>query len=263
MVAHARVKVLASKMCVSCSRLHLEDAVLNRQKRHIKGTASEIEDQNVLLTGALLVKTVRDRCRCRLVDDTQHIQAGNRARVLGRLSLRVVEVRRNSDHGVLHSAAKIHLSSLLHLHKHHRRDLLRRELLLLALELNADVRLVTLLGDNLERPVLHVVLDNCVLELAADKALRVEHRVDRVHRDLVLGGVTDETLGVSEGNVRRGRAVTLVVGNDLNAIVLPHTDTRVGCAKVNSDSWAVVRHFSLNVFGLKVGAKLRFFSFYA
>lgn len=40
---------------------------------------------------------------------------------------------------------------------------------------------------------------------------------------LVLGGISDETLAVCETNVGRGRSVTHVVGNDLNAIILPHT----------------------------------------
>jgi hypothetical protein len=48
--------------------------------------------------------------------------------------------------------------------------------------------------------VLHVGLDLSVGELATDEALCVEDGVDGVHGDLVLCGVTNETLGVSEGN---------------------------------------------------------------
>ena len=50
-------------------------------------------------------------------------------------------------------------------------------------------------------------------------------RVGGVHGDLVLGGITDQTLGVGEGDERGCCAVTLVVGDDLNTIVLPDTDT--------------------------------------
>lgn len=42
---------------------------------------------------------------------------------------------------------------------------------------------------------------------------------------LVLGGATDETLGVGEGDIGRRGALTEIVGNDLHGVVLPHTDT--------------------------------------
>ncbi len=56
----------------------------------------------------------------------------------GYLTLRVVEVSRDSDHGSPHGlvSSEEGLSSLLHLDQHHGADLLRREALLLVLELN-------------------------------------------------------------------------------------------------------------------------------
>ena len=53
-------------------------------------------------------------------------------------------------------------------------------------------------------------------------------RVVGVHGDLVLGAMTDEVLGVDEGGVGRGGAVALVVGDDLDAVMLPDAETRVG-----------------------------------
>ena len=84
--------------------------------------------------------------------------------------------------------------------------------------------------------MLHVGLDLSILELAADEALGVEDGVVRVHGDLVLGGVTDEALGVGEGNERGGGAVTLVVGDNLNAVIAVDTHARVGSTKIDTDS---------------------------
>jgi hypothetical protein len=66
---------------VARRRLHLEDAVLDREKRDVEDAAAEVEDEHVVLA-ALLVEPVRDRGRRRLVDDAQHVHAADRARVL-------------------------------------------------------------------------------------------------------------------------------------------------------------------------------------
>jgi hypothetical protein len=83
-------------------------------------------------------------------------------------------------------------------------------------------------------------------ELAADEALGVEDGVLRVHRGLVLGGVADHALRLREGDERRGGAVTLVVGDDLDAVILPDADARVRGAEVNAHSrslnFAVLAH---------------------
>jgi hypothetical protein len=73
-VDHSVVKVLASQMGISSSRLHLEDAVLNGQDGHIEGTTSQVEDQHIALALALLVQPVGDCSSRRLVDDTKNIE---------------------------------------------------------------------------------------------------------------------------------------------------------------------------------------------
>ena len=226
-------------MRVTRRRLHLEDAVLDRQQRHIEGTAAQIEDQNVLLT-ALLVQTVRNGSSRRLVDDTHHVQSSNHTSILRRLTLRVVEVRGHRDHRVLHLLAQIRLRNLLHLRQHHRRNLLGRERLLLALVLHLDQRLAVRTRLQRERPVLHVALHRRVVELTADQTLRVEHRVRRVHRHLVLRSVTDQTLRVRERHVGRRRALTLVVGNNLHLVVLPNAHTRVRGTQIDTNRFTSI-----------------------
>ncbi|SPQ20609.1 c73ff6cb-8731-470e-9cf7-86bd75ccbeed [Thermothielavioides terrestris] len=212
-VHKAVVEVLTAQVGVTSSRLDLEDALLNGQERHIEGTATEIEDQDVALAINLLVETVGNGSRGGLVDDTEHVQAGNETSILGGLALRIVEVGGNSDDSVGDGATEVGLSGLAHLGQDHGRDLLGREGLLLALELDLNDGLAIAL-DNLEGEVLHVGLDLGIGKLAADQALGIENGVVGVHGDLVLRGIADKALGVGKGDERRGRAVTLVVGDD-------------------------------------------------
>ena len=211
------VEVLATQMGVTGSRLDLEDTLLNGQERHIEGTTTKIEDEDVALALDLLVETIGDGGGSRLVDDAEDVEAGNETSVLGGLTLGVVEVGRDGDDGVVDGAAQVGLGSLAHLGQDHGGDLLGGEDLGLALELDLDDGLATTV-DDLEGEVLHVGLDLSIAELAADQTLGVEDGVVGVHGDLVLGGITDQTLGVGEGNERGGGAVALVIGNDFAAM---------------------------------------------
>lgn len=70
------------------------------------------------------------------------------------------------------------------------------------------------LGDDFEREVLYVRLDFDIVKLATDEALGIEDGVVGVHGDLVLRGVSDETLRVGKGDIRGCCSVSLVVGDD-------------------------------------------------
>ena len=193
------VEVLTTKVSVTGSGLDLEDTLLNGEERHIEGATPEIKNEDVLLTLLLLVKTVGNGSGSGLVDDTENVEAGDQTSVLGGLALRVVEVCGNGDDSVVNGATEVGLGGLAHLGEDHGGDLLGGEVLGLALELNLDDRLGSLV-DDLEGEVLHVGLDLRVAELAADETLGIEDGVLRVHGDLVLGGITDQTLGVGEGD---------------------------------------------------------------
>jgi hypothetical protein len=80
---------------VAGGRPHLDHAVADVEDADVERAAAEVEDQHGLVL--LLVQPVGERRRGRLVDDAQDLEAGDLAGVLGRLALRVVEVRRDGD----------------------------------------------------------------------------------------------------------------------------------------------------------------------
>ena len=71
-------------------------ALADLEHRDVEGAAAQVVDGDGLV--ALLVEPVGQRCRGRLVDDPQHVEAGDLAGVLASPAAGVVEVRRNRDH---------------------------------------------------------------------------------------------------------------------------------------------------------------------
>jgi hypothetical protein len=90
------VEVLAAKVGVARGGLDRKDTAGDVEERDIESSAAEVEDEHVLLALSLAVETVGDGGGGRLVDDTEDVQPGDRAGVLGRKTLRVVEVRGNA-----------------------------------------------------------------------------------------------------------------------------------------------------------------------
>ncbi len=81
--------------------------------------------------------------------------------------------------------------------------------------------------NDLEWPVLDVLLHSLVVKLAANEALGIKDGVAGVDGDLVLGGITNQALCVGKGHIGWRCAVTLVIGDDLHSVVGPDTDTTV------------------------------------
>ena len=76
--------------------------------------------------------------------------------------------------------------------------------------------------------MLHVPLDGGVIEVAADQTFGVEDGVLGVGGQLVLGGVTDQSLAVgSEGDIAGSDTVALVVRDDLNTSILEYANAEM------------------------------------
>lgn len=240
-VTHAEIdklviEVLAAQVSVPIGGLDLKDTLLDGEERDIECTSSKIENQYISFLRLLPVKTISNSSSSWLVDDSEHLHSSNGPSIFSSLSLRIIEVGRHSDDSRVNLLAEIRLSNLLHLGQHHGRYLLRLEPLGLALVLHHNHRLVIGAGLNPERPKLDIALDSFVREFASDESLGVEDCVERIPGCLVLGSVANESLLISEGYVGGRSIQSLVIGHDLDLVVLPDAHARVRGAQIDSDS---------------------------
>ncbi|EMS95236.1 putative NAD-specific glutamate dehydrogenase [Agrobacterium tumefaciens str. Cherry 2E-2-2] len=224
------VKVFTAKEGIAIGGLHFEDAVADFQNGNIEGAAAKVVNGNRL--AVLLVETVSKRCRSRLVDDTQDVQTGDTAGILGCLTLGVVEVGRNGDDGLLDLFAEIGFSRFLHLLKDHRGNLRRG--IGLVLRLHPCVAIVTL--DDFKGDQSLVLFDSRVFITAADEALNRKQGVGRVGDSLALGRLTDKAFAIV-GKCHHGRrgACTFRVFNYFRVLAVHHCDAGIGRAKVDTD----------------------------
>jgi hypothetical protein len=230
------VEIFSTQMGVSVGGLNFEDTILNGEDRDIEGTTTEIEDEDIAFSGSVFVETVGNSGGGGLVDDSLDVELGDGSSILGGLSLGIVEIGGDGDDGVVNLFTEVGFGDILHLGKNHGGDFFSLELLFFTLELDNDHGLVGDTSLDLEGPESAIFLDKFVLELTSDESLGIEDGVGRVSGDLGLGGISDETLIFSEGDVRGGGVKTLIVSDDLNFLVHPDTNARVGGSEVNSNA---------------------------
>ena len=79
------VEIFAAEECVTVGRLDLEDAIANFENGNIERAAAKVIDRD--RARLFLLEAIGQCRRRRLVDDAQHFEAGDLARVLGGLAL--------------------------------------------------------------------------------------------------------------------------------------------------------------------------------
>mmetsp|Transcript_30534 Transcript_30534/g.65782 ORF Transcript_30534/g.65782 Transcript_30534/m.65782 type:complete len:637 (+) Transcript_30534:186-2096(+) len=233
-------EVLPTEMRVASCGLHLEDAVLDLQERHVESAPTHVVDEHELGVLALCIQAVGQGCCCGFIDDSDHVQTTDGTCILGCLSLRVVEIGRNSDDSILHWMPKEGLGSVLHLLENHGRNLLWVKFLGLPFVLDLDHWFSISPRHHLEGPVLQVSLQSWVVVLSTNHPLCVIHSVGWVSGSLALGCITNEPLVLCESNIGRSSALALGIHKNLYTIPLPNSNAGIGRAEVNADHWGLL-----------------------
>ena len=206
-VDDAVIEVVAAQTVVAGGRENLEHAVADFHQRNVERAAAQVVHQN--LVNLALVKAIGQSSGSRLVDDALDIQTGDAAGILGRLALRVGEVRGHGDDRFGYGFAQIRLGVRLQLLKNHGADLRGRVVLAV------DVHFV--IGA-------HFTLDG-------------NHGALRVGDSLALGDLADKTLAVlGKSNDGRSGAGAFRVRDNRGFAAFHNSDAGIGSTKVNTDN---------------------------
>ncbi|RUP44491.1 NAD-specific glutamate dehydrogenase-domain-containing protein [Jimgerdemannia flammicorona] len=79
-------------MRIAIRTFHFEYAGLDFENTNIKGTTAQVVHGDGFISHLIAVETISQRCGRWFVDHAQNVQASNRAGVLRRLALGIVEV---------------------------------------------------------------------------------------------------------------------------------------------------------------------------
>ena len=233
---HPLVEIVPAQMRVAVGGFHFDDVLTDFEDRDVEGPTPEVVDGDLLVV--LLVEPIGQCRRGGLVDDAFHFEPRDRAGVLGRLALRVVEVGGDGDDRCAHALTQIGLGGGLEFLQRHGRNLGRRHRLAIDLDRGAPLTaLDDLVGHetnflgNLADAAPHEALDGI------NGALGVVH-------GLSFGGRTDKAFPfVGERNHRRCRPPALFVRDDGRLSALHHRHDGVCGSEVNANDFSRIGHF--------------------
>jgi len=219
------VEILSAQMRVAVGRFDFKHAVSQLQNGNVKRAAAQIEHRDLFIL--LFVQAVGQGRGRRLVDDAQNVQAGDLARVFGRLTLRIVKVSRNRDDGVVDFFSQIIFRRLLHFGEDHRGNFRRGVILAPHGDLRVAVgRFRDLVGGDLD-----VVLNLFGVIFSADHSLDGVNGIFRIGDRLPPGHLAHQTLAAFRNGDDGGRgAVAFLIGNHHRVSPFHNRHARIGCS---------------------------------
>ena len=232
-------------MGVACSCFDLENTIVNLQKRNIKCSSTQIKNKHISFALFFLVKSISNSGSSWLINDSQHVKARNCSSILSGLSLGVIEISWNSDYCILDFLTNVGLGDFLHFCQDHWGNLFRVEFFVFALVFNHNDWFSLLSLFDFEGPMFHVRLDDRIIEFSTDESFSIEDGVIWVFGCLIFGSISDESFSLGEGHIWRSGPVTLVVGYNLDSVILPDSYTGVGGTEIDSNSFWSVAHLVL------------------
>ena len=112
-------------MVIARCRQNLDNVIADLDDGNIECAATQVIHHDLLRCA--VIQAVCQRSACGLIDNTQHIQAGNTTRIFGCLALRIVEISRYRDNGIGNIPTQILLGISVHFTQDHGRDFLGSE----------------------------------------------------------------------------------------------------------------------------------------
>ncbi len=119
------------------------------------------------------------------------------------------------------------------------------ELFCLSFEFYNYVRLSVCSSFNFERPMLHICLDDTIGKLSAYEPFSIKDCIVWILSRLVFSSISYQSFSFCKGHIRRCCPVSLIIGYNLDTIVLPHSYTRVSCSQIDSNCFRR-SHFNFN-----------------
>ena len=91
---------LSTEMSVAMCCLHMQDVLLQRENKDVKGSPSKVREEDIRgsFFNYLFLKTKSHSCSCWFVDDPCDVESSDLSCIFGGLSLSYCEIGWNRDH---------------------------------------------------------------------------------------------------------------------------------------------------------------------